>query len=69
MYEGYHHVDTCRQEDQVCIGFFDGLEASATDHMYIHEYMRTLYATLHTYGGNVRGNVLGEMSEENVGKI
>ena len=28
----HHHVDICRQEDQVCTGFFDGLEASATDH-------------------------------------
>jgi len=27
----HHHVDICRQEDQVCTGFFDGLEASATD--------------------------------------
>ena len=29
----HHHVDTCRQEDQVCTGFFDGLEARATDHV------------------------------------
>ena len=27
----HHHVDICRQEDQVCTGFFDGLEANATD--------------------------------------
>src|SRR6218665_2644647 len=28
----HHHVDTCKQEDRVCTGFFDGLETSATDH-------------------------------------
>jgi len=28
----HHHLDICRQEDQFCTGFFDGLEASATDH-------------------------------------
>jgi len=28
----HHHVDICKQEDQVCTGFFNGLEASATDH-------------------------------------
>ena len=28
----HHHVDICRQGDQVCTEFFDGLEASATDH-------------------------------------
>jgi len=28
----HHHVDICRQEDQACTGFFDRLEASATDH-------------------------------------
>ena len=26
-----HYVGTCRQEHQVCTGFVDGLEASATD--------------------------------------
>ena len=31
----HHHVDMCRQEDQVCTGFFDGLEASATDYAYL----------------------------------
>src|SRR6218665_626742 len=28
----YHYVDNCKQEDKVCTGFFDGLEARATDH-------------------------------------
>jgi len=28
-----HHVGTCTQEHQVCIGFFDGLKTSAAHHV------------------------------------
>ena len=28
----HHHVGTCKLEDQVCAGLFDGLEANATDY-------------------------------------
>jgi len=29
----HHHVGTCKQEHQVCTGFVDVFEASATDHV------------------------------------
>ena len=45
----HHHLDTCRQENQVFTGFFDGLEASATDHAD-HTYFNRTSAFLRPGG-------------------